>query len=179
MSHGHPWVSSTPAEVSRDPRPALAWQRFRMDDGRIVVRKLPSGVVASVAVHAVLVALVYAHEPGERPEPELPPVAVEIVPVDPPPLAVALAPEPEPEPEPAPPRPEAPRRRRAPGGSTSAAAAAPPPTSGSPRASSIASRAAPTPIEASRRPASSATRAAGATAPIRACSPRRSRPTAA
>jgi hypothetical protein len=57
--------------------------------------------MVSVAVHAWLVALGLAYEPGERPEPELPPVTVEIVPVDPPPLAVALVPEPAPAPAPA------------------------------------------------------------------------------
>jgi hypothetical protein len=78
----------------------LAWQRFRMDTGRIVVRRLPLGVAFSVAVHAALVALVYAYEPAARPEPELPPVSVEIVPVEAPPAVALAEPEPEPEPEP-------------------------------------------------------------------------------
>ena len=76
-----------------------------MDTGRIGVRKLPLGVVASVAVHAALGALVYAYLPEPRPEPEPPPVTVElveIVPVPAPPPAVALAEPPRPEPEPEP-----------------------------------------------------------------------------
>lgn len=51
-----------------------------MDTGLTVVRKLPLGVVASVAVHAALGAFVYAYDPGERPDPEPEPlVFVEIV----------------------------------------------------------------------------------------------------
>ena len=65
----------------------------------------------SVVVHAALGAAVYAYEPAARPEPERPPVAVEIVPIEAPPVAVAVAaPEPEPLPEPEPerqPEPEA------------------------------------------------------------------------
>jgi hypothetical protein len=81
-----------------------------MDTGPIFVRKVPLGVLLSVAVHAALGAAVYAYEPAARPDPELPPVAVEIVPIEAQPLAVAAAapepesaprPEPEPEPEPA------------------------------------------------------------------------------
>jgi hypothetical protein len=77
--------------------------------------------MVSVAVHGALVALVYAYDPPPRPEPELPPVAVEIIPVEAPPLAVALAEpatEPEQAPEEAPPpeppsAPEPPRSRSA------------------------------------------------------------------
>jgi hypothetical protein len=82
----------------------LAWQRFRMDTGRIGVRKLPVGVLGSVVVHATLGALVYAYMPERRPEPEITPVTVElvdIVPVPARPPAVVLA---EPPPEPPPPR---------------------------------------------------------------------------
>ncbi len=88
-----------------------------MDTGRIGVRKLPPGVTVSVAVHVALVAVVAAYEPAERPEPDLPPVAVEIVPIEVAPPAVALAapelrqaPPAEPPPPPATPAAPAPRR---------------------------------------------------------------------
>jgi hypothetical protein len=70
-----------------------------MDRGRIFVRKLPAGVVVSVAVHAAVVAIVHVIEPAPRPVPELPLVAVELVPVEltpPPPTAVERAALPEP-----------------------------------------------------------------------------------
>ena len=81
------------------------------------MRKLSFGVLISMAVHAPLGALVYAYESLPRPEPARPPVAVEIVTVEAPPIAAAAAepappplPEPPPEPEPEPPARAAPPR---------------------------------------------------------------------
>jgi hypothetical protein len=95
-----------------------------MDTGPIFVRKAPWGVLISVAVHAALGALAFAaYEPAAPREPGTEPVAVEIVPIEPPPLEVAVAaPEPEPErqrqrapePEPEPAAVPPPERRAAP-----------------------------------------------------------------
>jgi hypothetical protein len=93
-------------------RAALAWQRFRMDTGPIGVRRLPLGVVISVAAHGALGALVYAaYDPAAHRAPDLPPVVVELVAVEVPPLAAPAVPdEPPDEPPPSPDEPPPPSR---------------------------------------------------------------------
>src|SRR5688572_29670008 len=54
MGHAYLGVIVSGRGVARS-EPPLAWQRFRMDTGRITVRKLSLGVMVSVAAHAVLV----------------------------------------------------------------------------------------------------------------------------